>query len=202
MVELLVHMVLLGVLLSAVYSVFTLCLRYSRTAQAKMDLQNAMQTVFLNLNDELSQSDFSSVAVTNSSSQPGIVFASAISNGSMVFDPAGSGKPQWQKWVGYWVDTTKHQLFRNEQAMTPTLTVPLKTSAPSLSSFTSLAHPKLVASNLQDVTQGAVTLSSFSATTPSTGSINFITVSATSVTTVNSTNDLVLQMTDDFYCRN
>ena len=63
LVELLFHIFLLGILLSAVYGIFTVSLRFiAGQAQRHMDLQNAAQTAFMNIESELAQSDFKSLA--------------------------------------------------------------------------------------------------------------------------------------------
>lgn len=123
-VELIVYAFLLGLLLTAIYGIFTSCLQYYRLGEIRSDLHGNAIRAMSNIFRDVACASKSSL-VTSSSSPKGLYFASSKkSDGTFEFD--SSGEMLWQKWSAYYLksDGNNHyNLVKKEKAIaTPSAT--------------------------------------------------------------------------------
>ncbi len=191
LVELLVYIVLMSMMLTAVYAVFVASMRYFRVAQAATELQNDAQQCTLHMVADLA--DSTSSTVVTGTGPIGIVFLSPRNNiGNFVYD--SSGNLYWQKWVGYYFDSTNQQLIRKEVTLTTAVT-----TVPT-NPYTTATFAALTGSNVRTRTIAT------DMTALSVGGTTSVTISATFERSVFSnaagTNDNRVQITDQVKLRN
>ncbi len=115
--ELIIYCFLMGMLVTAVYSVLVLSQRYLRISQASLDLQAYAQRAVAHLSHDIADSRYSTVTAGS-----GVVtmLSPRDANDNMVRD--ASGNLYWQKWIEYYL--ANGCLVRCESPITPTITPP------------------------------------------------------------------------------
>lgn len=164
----LVYMLLLSLLMTGIYAVYTATMSYARINDASNQLQTGAQMTLLSLTGELSECsepyveaswyyDAGTGALTaadaSCSNPVGIIFLSPRGAGNR-YDPI-SQRLIWKTWVCYYYDTAARKIVRKEWALSPLpSTTPPTSSGKKTSDFQSQAGlpTRVIAQNITSFT--------------------------------------------------
>jgi len=145
LLELLVYSMLLGILLIAVYGVFSAAMRYFRFVEATSDLRGQAQQTLLRVGAELAESRGYTVRVSTRS----LVFLSPRRrDGRYSYDACGN--LQWHKWVWYSLDGQGRLTRSTVYLSTPVSTPPTLTTMSSPPS--SATETEIIAQHITSLT--------------------------------------------------
>lgn len=181
LIETIVSMALISVALTTIYSMSSMFLTNSRQLQAQADLENSAQVAVMRMVSDLSDSHPASV--TTGPAPVGVVFLSPR-DGSDRFQRDAAGALYWQKWVCYYLDGNR-QLVRAQIPFAPVTTPPNPTH--STADFQTQGTRRVVARNVTGMQVGGTSL---------------VSITLGFATTVYTTNDMQISITDAVGPRN
>lgn len=131
LIETLIYCVVMGLVFTGIYSIFSSALSSYYTTSASIEVQRAALSATNMICKELSESNLSSVYIYSSTSatHPGIVFMSPRNSSEGITIDTSTGKPYWQGYVAYYVDTdptdsSLYAIFRKEQPLSSQTATP------------------------------------------------------------------------------
>lgn len=116
LVEILIVLTIFSVLLTAIFSVFQMGLSAWHKTAIKNELLQEVQITNIRLSKELEKSTIASLSA-NSSLAIAAFLSPVGENDKFVID--SKGRPQWQKYIVYYLNSTNGTLYRREILLSP-----------------------------------------------------------------------------------
>jgi type II secretory pathway pseudopilin PulG len=144
LIEIMVYSVLLGLLMTGVYSAFYISKTYWDSAQGTTEVQQQCLRAMNGINRVLSQGNASSLAIFSYGSPPhqattGFVVLSAKTPSGLFQHQPTTGEIMWQRWVAVYIDPNAltngkklRELRMREQIITPVPSPPANPTANSI----------------------------------------------------------------------